>query len=605
MKPAGKGLILLMILGALVSLKLFWYDKRPKEVGVSMTATEGEVAIPDAPEASLTGSDAKKLPFPSETPAGGKYKGIHYEMAWQSQTGFNYANGGPRTTKGSIFASMDFDIEIQRKDDCIESQQKIAQFCKDYKDNKNTPFALATYMGSGIPAALYNISQLTKDLPAEYQPVAFMTFGKSYGEDQVMGDPKYRQNKDLLRGTVAVFVKLDGDGDLVMKLAGSFGIPFNPDPTTYDPNAINCKYVASYLDAAVQYNQNVTENRKIVINGKTTGRDTTVGIDLVSTWTPGDVNVHNGPRGANTVTIVSTKDYSAIMPAITITCRQWINDHRDLAANLIIGCAMAGDQIRSFDDVKRFATALNGKIWNEETSEYWYKYYNGVTVPSYNGSTGQNDQSNHLGGSMVYNLADMANMLGIYIKGQTDNSDIYGAVYNTFGNLQHKYYPSDLPSFIPFEKAFDKSILLQVISNHPELLKGSANLPTYTGEMTNKIGNKAWHIEFETGSSEIKESSRPILQDIYQEIIEADAAKAQLVGYTDNTGDAAPGGRDRNIQLSRNRANSVKRALINLGLSEARFYEPIGEGSNNPIGDNSTTEGKAQNRRVQITLLSK
>lgn len=598
MTPAGKGVILLLTIGALVAGKFFWYDKRPKAVQASILSTAGDVAIPDAPEASLSGPDAKKLPFPSKDVAGGSIKGTHYDMGWQSATGFNYANGGPQTTKGSIFASFGLNISIERQTDCMQSQAKVAQFCKDYKDNPGTPFVMATYMGSGIPGALYNISQATKDLPEEYQPVVVMTFGKSYGEDQLMGHPRYKADKTKLRGCVIVAVRLDGDADLGLKLGGSFGIPVNPDPSTYDPDAINFKYVASYTDAAKEYNSNVTETRHIVKNGKTIGRDTTVGIDIVATWTPGDVTVHNGPRGSQTVSIISTKEYASIMPAMTITCRKWYMDHIDVVANIITGCAIAGDQIRSFEDVKRYACGLNAEIYKEESGDYWYKYYNGVKIPTLM-PDGTTDSSNHLGGSMVFNLADMANMMGIMIPGKTDNNDIYGAVYNTFGALQHKYYPNDLVSVMPYEKAVDKTALLKVISSHPELLRGKAALPNYNATMTNKIGNRAWHIEFDFGSDQISDVSSSAIEEIYNEITSTDGSKVKLIGHTDNVGNP-----ESNQALSERRARSVMNRLIQRGLTSDRFFSPEGRGSKEPVTTNATDDGRAQNRRVQITILT-
>ena len=599
MTPAGKGVLLLVIIGIIVCGKLFWYDKRPHSVKSSILATQGDVAIPDAPDASLSGADAKKLPIPTETPAGGSIKGTLYDMGWQAGTGFNYANGGQFTSKGSIFASMGLNIDIEYQDNCTTSQGKIAQFCKDYKNNPSTPFVMATYMGSGIPGALYNIMQSIKDLPEEYQPECFALWGASRGEDQVMGDPKYKSDKTKLKGAVMTSVKLDGDEDLGLKLAAAFGIPVNPDPTTYDPNALNLRYSETYTKAAAEYNSNVMEKRHVVIDGKSTGRDTTVGIDLVATWTPADVTVHNGPRGNKTVTIISTKEYSSIMPCVVVTCKAWVDQHKDIAANLIIGAAIAGDQIRSFEDIKKYATGLNAKIYKQESPDYWYKYFNGVKIPALL-PDGTADSSNHLGGSMVFNLSDMANMLGIMIPGKTDNNDIYGSVYNTFGSLQHKYFASDLPTYPTYEKAFDKTVTFQVISQHPELLKGKANLPTYAGPMTNKIGNRAWHIEFETGSAEISEASSSVIDEIYNEIKGTEGSKAKLIGYTDNVG-----GNATNVPLSAARAAAVKKRLIEKGLEEERFFPTEGKGSAEPIADNTTDAGRAQNRRVQISLMTK
>lgn len=67
-------------------------------------------------------------------------------------------------------------------------------------------------------------------------------------------------------------------------------------------------------------------------------------------------------------------------------------------------------------------------------------------------------------------------------------------------------------------------------------------------------------------------------------------------GYTDNTGDDAI-----NIPLSANRAKSVADYLVSQGVV-GDFVTSTGLGSANPIADNNTPDGRAQNRRVEITV---
>lgn len=585
-KPAGKYAIGFLIIAAIFCAKIFWWDKRPHEVDEAKTF--GSVALPDSPEASLSGTAALKLNLPTHSPSSNGGTQIEWlVMAWQSQNGLAYANGGKQTTQGSLFDRSKLQVTITRQDDCAQSCTELVKFCKDYKDDPSTPAKFITFMGSGIPAYITGISNAVKDLGPEYQPVAFLTFGKSYGEDQLFGPKKYKDNKANLKGAVVVGYRMDGDLDLALKLAGDNGIKVNVDDSAYDPDALNFMYSKDFLDSAVKYNTGYSETRKIVKNGKTTGEEKTVTADIVATWTPGDVNAHEGKDG---VTIISTKEYASIMPNITITCKKWLNDHRTDAEEITKDLAIAGDQIRSFEDAKKYACGLGADIYNEKDGNYWYKYYNGVTI----------DPDTHLGGSMVFNLADMANMLGIYVEGQTDHNDIYGAVYKTFGTLQSKYYPKDLPEFLDYTKAFDKSVLMSVVSSNPDLLKGKVNLPDYVNtKMTNKIGNKSYHIEFVTGSAEVTESSKSTLDQIYTDAVTADGTKLVIGGYTDNTGNP-----QANLVLSGQRAQSVLNYLKSKGLGGNRLSSE-GHGQDNPIGDNNTAAGRSQNRRVEITLLGK
>ena len=68
----------------------------------------------------------------------------------------------------------------------------------------------------------------------------------------------------------------------------------------------------------------------------------------------------------------------------------------------------------------------------------------------------------------------------------------------------------------------------------------------------------------------------------------------RIDGHTDSTGD-----KDYNHGLSQRRAEAIKAALSKLGPMEARL-QAKGHGADSPVADNSTVEGRAQNRRVEL-----
>ncbi len=289
LKPAGK----LLIIAGVVAAGIFgvrWYQNRPKAVGESIEV--GKVALPDAPEASLRGN-AVKIPLPGTEPAVNGGTQITWErMAWNSQFGGMYANGGARTTKGSLFDKAHLDVTYIRQDDCNKQMADLVKFANDYKQNPNTPGVLITFMGDGMPAFMTSLSKELEPLGPEFQPIIIpVTHGKSYGEDQVMGPVSWKQNPENALGKTVAGVLRDGDINILLKWAGDNGLKVNPDETTYDANAINIIAANDFLDAPTKYITGYSETRKIVVNGKTTGRDTTVGVDGVATWTPGDVNV--------------------------------------------------------------------------------------------------------------------------------------------------------------------------------------------------------------------------------------------------------------------------------------------------------------------------
>ena len=242
--------------------------------------------------------------------------------------------------------------------------------------------------------------------------------------------------------------------------------------------------------------------------------------------------------------------------------------------------------MRSFNEAKEFAAKVSAALYNEQDAAYWLKYYNGVQEKDIQGLKVD------LGGSTVFNLADMANTFGL----GDDKIDRYKAVYNTFGNLMVKMYPSMMPTFMPYEKAVDKSFLFSVISNHPELMEGKAIETKYASEITSEISSKSYSIEFETGSANIRPSSFKLLNEIFESAVVAEGLKVGVYGHTDNAGSDAI-----NLPLSEQRANAVRNYLLKKGLSENRV-EAKGFGSAKPIADNSTEAGKSKNRRVEIVL---
>lgn len=581
-KPAGN----LLIIGAVVAAGIFgvrWYQSRPKAVGESIEV--GKVALPDAPQASLQGN-AVRLDLPADGTAVNGGTQITWErMAWNSQFSAFYANGGVRTTKGSLFDKAHLDVTYVRQDDCNKQMADLVKFANDYKTNPNIPGVLITFMGDGMPAFMTSLSKELEPLGPEYQPIIIpVTHGKSFGEDQVMGPISWKQDAKNATGKAVAGVLRDGDINILLKWAGDNGIRVNPDETTYDGTAINIIAANDFLDAANKYITGYTESRKIVVNGKTTGKDTTIGVDAVATWTPGDVNVATKKGGL--VTIANTKQYASQMPNQTIAIKKWAYDHRTDVENMIIALAQAGDQVRSYKDAKEFAAEVSAKVYQEQTAAYWLKYYDGVEERDIQG------QLVNLGGSTVFNLRDMANTYGL----GDDKVDRYKAVYNSFGNLMVKMYPQLMPAFMPYEKAVDKSFLFSVLSNHPELLEGKAIETSYAAQITEKVSSKSYSIEFETGSANIRPSSYRLLDEIFESAVVAEGLKVGVYGHTDNVGTD-----EVNIPLSENRANAVKAYLQKKGLTDNRI-EAKGFGDTKPVADNSTISGRSKNRRVEIVL---
>ena len=104
-------------------------------------------------------------------------------------------------------------------------------------------------------------------------------------------------------------------------------------------------------------------------------------------------------------------------------------------------------------------------------------------------------------------------------------------------------------------------------------------------------------ITFGFDSSALQPQFRPVLDDLAVTLNEYNQTIIEVAGHTDSVGDAA-----YNQNLSEQRAASVANYLAGRGVRHDRMIT-IGAGETRPIASNDTEAGRAQNRRVEITLV--
>ena len=111
---------------------------------------------------------------------------------------------------------------------------------------------------------------------------------------------------------------------------------------------------------------------------------------------------------------------------------------------------------------------------------------------------------------------------------------------------------------------------------------------------------KSVTVHFKTGSARLSPEAKAAIDEAAGSI--GENLKGWIVtvaGYADSTGKAA-----KNSSLSERRANAVINYLVTQhNLPLRRLVQPFGYGSLNPVGSNDTNEGRAENRRVEITVL--
>lgn len=121
---------------------------------------------------------------------------------------------------------------------------------------------------------------------------------------------------------------------------------------------------------------------------------------------------------------------------------------------------------------------------------------------------------------------------------------------------------------------------------------------TRVGEGINVTFTEDAGVYFDTNKSDVKGTSVETLTKMAGIFKEYPKTIILVEGHTDSAGPD-----DYNMDLSKNRATSVTNYLIAQGVDASRFTTKW-YGENQPKGDNSTTEGKAQNRRVELGIIA-
>ena len=587
----------ILALGLAIVLGIVYFVSPGLRVAVSKQLTSLSI---NTDELNNVTSGAK-LPTPSSQPSTAvANKGLIRiaEYAWNGNAGMIVANGGPRTTQGSLMEASGVNLEIVRQDMVGGLRDMQLKFVEEFSKGVQYPVSDksafgVSIMGDGVP---FYITTTQKALDekfgkGKYHVQVIGAYGLSFGEDKLIGPRIWKDNPQSMKG--AVISSVIGDGDWVVAINYAFAnkIPVNPDPTTYDANAINFvpsqddDYINSVKELIKSQKTGYTVPLKVVENGKLTGKTVNHKIDGATTWTPGDKMAFDALSGFTDV--VSTKEFVNQMATTLVVIKEWALQHEKEVVNILKQTYTASNQIKQYDEWAVKASECVAKTYDFETPKYWYDLFKG--------QKGTKDGLEYnIGGSKVFNYADAMQYYGI-----TDGNNRYKAVYN-----QVSVYLTDLnpcgfnetckDGVVPYEDAVNLYFLKSVT----DVAAGKADKITYTDTKTKVLADGQWNISFATGSSEISGSAKD-LEAIYNLLIQAEQTKLRIVGHTDNVGNS-----DSNLSLSKGRANSVVNYLTGRGISKDRFQLVDGKGDTVPVADNNTASGKAKNRRVEITLLN-
>lgn len=517
--------------------------------------------------------------------------------AWNAQSGIIVSNGGPKTTKGSLMEKNGVNLEIIRQDWLSELRNMQMKFIEEFDKGEAFPssdksvFAVMI-MGDGAP---FYISSVQKSLDEKYGKDKYHlqvmgVVGMSYGEDKLIGPPSWKSDPKSMKGSVISAVLGDGDWVTTVNYCFANGLKVNPDPTTYDAEAVNIypsendDYIKSAEELIKSQTTGWTVTLKEVVDGKLTGKSVNRKIDGCATWTPGDKTVFDKLTGF--VDIVSTKEFNNQMPTALIGVKEWAVKNPDIVSNILKSALTASNQMKNYEDWKVRASQAVADTYKIETADYWYKMFKGQQGT-------KAGLTYNMGGSKVFNYADAMQYFGL-----SDGVNRYKSVYNQVSGYLTELNPFGFNENVGAVVPYDQAVNLFFLKNINDIESTSADKADYSGEAKEVVASGEWKINFNTGSAEISNSSSKEVEKIYNLLVQAENTKLTVVGHTDNVGNP-----DSNLALSKSRAEAVVNYLKQKGIPASRFQLVDGKGQGDPIADNNSASGKALNRRVVITFL--
>jgi OOP family OmpA-OmpF porin len=171
--------------------------------------------------------------------------------------------------------------------------------------------------------------------------------------------------------------------------------------------------------------------------------------------------------------------------------------------------------------------------------------------------------------------------------------------YKVFGDIASRQYPDLLPTYPPADQIIDTSYVQAIAARSAPQAPAEAPRFTASAPVGRVVSSRSWHITFDTGKATFSGGANADLEQLLRDLLVASATVVEVHGHTDNVGEPR-----KNMQLSEERAFAVKqwlerRSPVNFPEGRIRIFS---HGQENPLASNSTAEGRAKNRRVDIVL---
>jgi OmpA-OmpF porin, OOP family len=442
LKPIPRLILIVAVIGGAVYGVNKFFDAGLFKGKVTASAIPGSLDVPVAstPGSKMVQANLDTAVIPA---AKGDYTAKTLVIPWNATAALHLANGDVTTAAGSMMAKRGVRMTLERQDDYAQMVAEQALFAGEVaagvaKPSKGAAFVVI--MGDALPGYASSAKSALEKMGQQIEVVGAL--GYSRGEDKCMLPREVASDPQKARGSLIGAVLRDGDWNICVKYAADNKIPVNPDPKTYDPDAMNFVSVGAFTEAdekLIAAARGACETRPVVRNGTLTGSNQKVCQNGTATWTPGDVKIARELGGL--ASVASTKEYMWQMPATIVGNKQWMAQNPDYVRNMLAAAFEASDAVKANDANLLKASTVLAKVMKEQTPEWWAKYHKGVIEKDKLG------QDISLGGSTTNNLAD-----NLFLFGLNGNDNLYKRVYTVFGGIAKQLYPQEMPELLAYEK---------------------------------------------------------------------------------------------------------------------------------------------------------
>lgn len=385
---------------------------------------------------------------------------------------------------------------------------------------------------------------------AGYDPVFFFQADWSRGGDAIVVRPGINNMNDIRGKSVAVALGTPSH-TFLLKMLESSDIPYTDVQIMEAPSAID----ASAMFKAQQ-------------------------VDCAVVWSPDDADCIRSVPGSKI--LISTKTATNIIADGFYAKRGTLEKRREDVKKIVEGWLRGSAEINSDPNAKAKAIQIlmDGLHVDHELAT---TMINNVRLTTYG------DNLDFFGINRSY-------------RGVT-GEQLYRSMSNIYSRVKDKagiaLAPSRNVSWQTVSSTeFIQGMTLQNNGIHASEMKTIFSKPTQSDVTAQGITSKKVQIQFPSGSATLTEDAKGLIDSRLANIAQEFAsARLRVEGHTDNIGSDA-----LNKSLSQRRAQSVASYLANKYGFDINRFTVVGFGEEQPIADNSTDFGRAQNRRVELEI---